>query len=476
MANITKSNSSSRPGSTASIDPSALDLEKVETAHLQDIEHEAHHTTSMEKAISSHPMEQVETHRKSGNLRWFLICLALYTSAFLYGLDNTIVADIQGAVVETFGAVEQLAWLGIGFPLGSIASILPIGKAFGVFDVKWLFIWSLVLFEIGSAVCGASPSMNSLIVGRVIAGAGGAGMYLGILNILSLNTTLSQRPFYISLCALCWGLGCVLGPVIGGSLADTGATGWRWAFYLNLFIFAVTAPVLFFLDSFNPQPDIKFVKKLEHLDWVGVVLNAGMYVAFVMPFTFAGAEWAWSDGRTIGLIVVFGVIFIFFAFQQTFALFTTVERRLFPVDFLRSRDLVLQYIATSTGSTVLFVVIYYIPVFFNFAKGDTNTETAVRLLPFIVLTIISTLFNGIFMPRWKYYMPWYFVGGFFATLGAALIYGFLSASTPNSQIYGFSVLLGLGAGLTVQAGYSVAQAKVPAHRIADAVGFINAGK
>jgi MFS family permease len=91
-------------------------------------------------------------------------------SAFLYGLDTTIAADIQAATVETFGKVQQLAWVGIGFPLGSIVTILPIGKSYGMFDVKWLFISSCVLFEIGSAVCGSAPSMDALIVGRIIAG------------------------------------------------------------------------------------------------------------------------------------------------------------------------------------------------------------------------------------------------------------------------------------------------------------------
>ena len=111
--------------------------------------------------------------------RWFLVCVAIYSTAFLYGLDTTIVADIQAPVVETFGEVQKLGWLGIGFACGSIATILSLGKAFGIFDVKWLYIASIVLFETGSALCGGSPNMNALIVGRILAGAGGAGMYLG---------------------------------------------------------------------------------------------------------------------------------------------------------------------------------------------------------------------------------------------------------------------------------------------------------
>jgi hypothetical protein len=117
--------------------------------------------------------------RPYSGFRWFLVCIAIYSSAFLYGLDNTIVADIQAAAVETFGQVGKLSWLGIGFPLGSIATILSLGKAYGIFDVKWLYVTSLVMFAAGSALCGGAPSMDALIFGRVWAGAGGAGMYLG---------------------------------------------------------------------------------------------------------------------------------------------------------------------------------------------------------------------------------------------------------------------------------------------------------
>jgi len=132
-----------------------------------------------EKGESKHPNNISEPEaptRPYSGFRWFLVCVAIYSSAFLYGLDNTIVADIQAAAVETFGAVEKLGWLGIGFPLGSIATTLSIGKAYGIFDVKWIYVISLVMFEAGSALCGAAPSMDALIIGRVWAGAGGAGM------------------------------------------------------------------------------------------------------------------------------------------------------------------------------------------------------------------------------------------------------------------------------------------------------------
>ncbi|PNP44255.1 hypothetical protein TGAMA5MH_03861 [Trichoderma gamsii] len=112
------------------------------------------------------------------------VCLS-HISALIYGLDTTIAADVQGSIVEAFVHVDQLAWIGAGFPLGSVAVVLPIGVLSTRFNMKWLYISSLVLFEVDSAVCGAAPNMNAIIVGRVIAGAGGAGLFLGCLNYFS---------------------------------------------------------------------------------------------------------------------------------------------------------------------------------------------------------------------------------------------------------------------------------------------------
>jgi MFS family permease len=114
--------------------------------------------------------------------KWILICVTLYLGALLYGmyssgktqrshpaelakgLDTTIAADVQAQVYEDLGHIENLQWVGLGFPMASAATILIYTRAYGLFNVKVLIVWSVFVFEVGSALCGAAPSSSSLIV------------------------------------------------------------------------------------------------------------------------------------------------------------------------------------------------------------------------------------------------------------------------------------------------------------------------
>jgi len=313
--------------------------------------------------------------------------------------------------------------------------------------------------------------MDALIVGRVIAGIGGGGMYLGNLNLITLNTSLRERSIYMGGIGIVWGAGTILGPVVGGSFADSGAT-WRWSFYINLVIFALMIPAMILIPSYQPQPDVPTLTKLKQLDWVGALLNAGLYVSFVIALTFSGTTWAWRDGRTIGTFVACFVVLILFSIQQYFSIFTTPTNRLFPISFLKSRTMVLLYIASAAAGTALFIPVYFIPLYFQFSRGDSGLQAAVRLLPFICVDITFVMGQGILMPLVQYYFPFYILSGIFALIGGALMYTVTSTTSP-AAIYGFTVLIAIGAGIGSQAAYSIAPAKVHPSKIPDSIGFIN---
>lgn len=421
-----------------------------------------HNELEAEQSIQQPQTEKIDHGtRKVTGLRWFLVCSALYLSALMYGLDTTIAADVQGAVIKTFHSdVSQLAWIGAGFPLGSVAVILPYGYVYTVFNMKWLYIAGIVLFQAGSAVCGAAPTMNALILGRVFAGAGGTGIYLGGLNIISAMTERRERGAYLAGTGFVWGLGAILGPVVGGSFSDSSPT-WRWGFYINLVIGAITAPVyLFFLPSLHPAPGKTIGERLTQLDYAGFALSAGMWVSFAMAFISAGGIWAWSEGRTIALIVVFAVLLSIYAAQQYFCILTTAQTRSFPGHLLKSRTQILLYITTTCANTAMFFTTFYIPVYFQFAQNDTSLMAAVRLLPYLLVTITFNLATGWVLPKAKYYMPFCLVSGILLTIASALFFVYLSPSIPPARVYGFSILMGIGTGLTMQLGYSVSSLKV----------------
>lgn len=410
--------------------------------------------------------------RDFNKLRWAIICISLYISIFIYGLDTTIAADVQGSVVEAFGHVEQLAWIGAGFPLGSVSVILLNGVLYESFNMKWVYALSMVLFQAGSALCGAAPNMAALIVGRVIAGAGGSGVFMGCLNYFSSLTTPEERGLYITGTGFCWGIGAVLGPVIGGSFVESSAT-WRWAFYINLIIGAAFGPVYVFgLPSIHLIPNQAFIQRVKRIDFVGLFLGAGVWVFFSMAFTMAGGEWLWNDSRTIGIIVAFALTLLVFAIQQTYSIFTTPDQRSFPVQLLRSRTQVLLYIGTASNITSLFVTVYFIPIYFQFVHNDSALQAAVRLLPYVIVTVCFNLSAGHLLSKIQYYAPIFSISGLFMILGGSLLYAYLDPDTPSSYIYGFTVITAVGSGLTLQIGYAVATLKAPKH-MGDALALQN---
>ncbi|KAJ5611901.1 hypothetical protein N7528_009006 [Penicillium herquei] len=404
-------------------------------------------------------------------VKWVLVVMSIFSCVFLFALDNTIVADVQATIVEEFEDLAMLPWLSVAFMLGAASTLLIWSKGYGLLNCKWLYLITTLIFEVGSAVCGAAPSMNALIVGRTICGLGGAGMYLGVMTILSMLTSPKERPMYLGMVGLVWGLGTVLGPVIGGAFADSSAT-WRWAFYINLCIGGLFAPVFFFMiPSVDPRPGTPLKERLAEIDWLGPILFIGAFVAGIMAIAFGGVLYPWNDSRIIGMFVGSAAMFIAFFIQQGYTILTTYGSRIFPMQYLKNKEMILLFIETAAAGTSSFVPIYFIPMYFQFVKGDGALDAGVRLLPFIVPMVFFNLANGVGMSALGYYMPWYLVGGIFVLVSGALL-KITTLTTSVGQIYGALVIGGIGTGVFSQASFSVAQSLVPPEEIPMAVGFM----
>ncbi|KAF7557831.1 hypothetical protein G7Z17_g376 [Cylindrodendrum hubeiense] len=434
-------------------------------------------TTSATNTLDLSDPEALQTrapHPRDGMsvLRWVSVLVGLFLGALLYGLDTTIAADVQGPIYEDLGEIENLSWIGLGFPMASVAVILLLGRLYGLFDIKPLILSSIIIFEAGSALCGAAPTSAALIIGRVIAGVGGAGMYLGSLTYVAVFAKDKEASLYNALIGLSWGVGAILGPVVGGAFSDSSAT-WRWSFYINLPLAGVLSPVyLFMFPSFDPRKDLRFMEKIRQVDWIGAFLNAAVFSIFMTVVSFSGSTYSWGSGASIALWVVWGLCLIGFIVQQGLCLFTTTELRIYPVHFLKKPLLILLYIVTATASFSNAVVLYYVPLFFQFTRGDGALDAAVRLLPYIVVFIFFVMLAGGLLPVLRRYNVFYIAGGILSTIGGALLFT-IDENTKVSHIYGFEALMGAGLGLMFQTAYTAAATLVTPKDRPNSIGFIN---
>ncbi|KAL5120856.1 hypothetical protein ACEQ8H_001337 [Pleosporales sp. CAS-2024a] len=389
--------------------------------------------------------------------KWALASTAILSSIFLYALDATVVAAVQPLIVTEFDSVDKLAWLSVAFLLTATATNMLWGRIYTQFNSKWLYLGNVLLFEVGSAICGAAPNIDVMIVGRAICGASGSGLYVGVMSLIAVTTTMAERPLYISGTGITWGLGIVLGPVVGGGFSQSHV-GWRWAFYINLLIGAVCAPAwLFLLPSKDPRPGVTYKQRFAELDYLGAGLLMSGLTTFILAINWGGVTYAWNSSAVIATFVVSGVLFILLGIQQVWSILTTLPRRLIPVQFFRSRTVLILFSVTAASGAAAFVPIYFVPLFFQFTRNDNALSAGVRLLPLIVVMVVVVLANGILMAKF--------------VAGSALMFT-VDQNTSASGIYGYTVLIGFGVGMYLQASFSVAQAVVDAENVPPAVGFI----
>ncbi|KAH9993009.1 major facilitator superfamily-domain-containing protein [Xylariaceae sp. FL0662B] len=411
--------------------------------------------------VNKSPSPRDPPVRKLKPLSWFFVVFSLLASLFLFALDNTIVANVQENIIYTLGSIEKLPWISVAFALGAVATNLFWGQLCSHFDSKLLFVSSVVIFEVGSArsaLCGAAPSLDALIGGRAICGIGGM-----------------ERPMYLGFVGLTWGIGTILGPIIGGAFADSAAT-WRWSFYINLCIGGLAAPVyVFLLPASDPRRGQGFLSRAKSLDLFGTVLSAGAITTLVMVISFGGSVYAWNSGQTIGLFVTTGILWIAFILQQRFSLLTRPENRLFPTSLIKSWEMDILFAQTASAQVVVTVPIYFNPLYFQFAKAESAMRSGVQLLPFVLPLVFAVMLNGAVMAQVGYYMPWYMAGSALALAGSALLYT-IDVDTADARIYGYSVLTTFGVGLFSQAGFAVAQMKAAPQLLSHAVAFIGIGQ
>jgi len=235
--------------------------------------------------------------------------------------------------------------------------------------------------------------------------------------------------------------------------------------------------MIFYLPSNNPQPGISILDRLKKIDWAGVFMVTAALALFTLALSFGGNQYAWKSGIVIGFFTASGVLTILFGLSQLPRLIPgqTKARRIFPMHYFLRKDMVLLSIATGAGTCGMFAAIYYIPLFFQFTRGDSAIKAAVRLLPLIVLAVATTVGSGAALSMTGLYTPWYIFGGALVIIGYSLLHT-ITPTTSDANIYGYLILIGTGTGSFVNLGFSVAQAISLKVETESAISFVMQGQ
>ncbi|KAK5996966.1 putative efflux pump gsfJ [Cladobotryum mycophilum] len=379
-------------------------------------------------------------------VKLFCVVVALVLSMFLLSLDQTIVATAIPKITDEFHGLEKVGWYGSAYfmTVGGFQSTW--GKIYKYFPLKFSFLISLLIFEVGSLICGVAPNNNTLIAGRAIAGVGAAGAAAGIYTIIAFAVPPVKRPAFTGIIGAAYGLASVIGPVLGGAFTDK--LSWRWCFYINLPIGGVSAIIimLFFKTPKKAVPEkATLTEKILQMDLGGVALIMGAVITYILALQYGGVSHAWNSSLVIGLLVGFGLIVIAWAVLQWYQ----GERSMIPPRLFTDRTNFVMCICIFFLAGGFFTVIYYLPIYFQSVFGVSPTMSGVRNLPFIIATTIGTIASGVVVTATGYYQPWLLGGGAISAIGCGLLY-LLEVDTSMGKWIGYQVVVGLGLGASFQ--------------------------
>src|SRR4051794_20972998 len=380
----------------------------------------------------------------------------------LAALDQTIVATALPKIVSDLGGITQYSWVFTAYMLTSTVTVPLYGKLGDVYGRKNLFLFAIVVFLIGSALCGAAQSMTQLVLFRAVQGVGAGGLFPLSLAVIGNIVPPRDRGRWQGLIGAVFAASSIIGPAVGGFIVDN--TTWRWVFFVNL---PVGGLALLVISVTMPRR----APLTQHaIDWLGAAVLAAGTASLLLGLVWGGRQYGWGSGHVIGALAMSAV---------TLALFALVERRarepILPFDVLRNPIVAGSVACMALVGMAMFGTISYVPLFVQGVIGTSATSSGVVLTPMTLGAVCTSILTGQLVSRTGRYR-WNAVLGPVVLTFAMLLLWQMDASTTNAEAARNMLIAGIGIGSMMQVFVLSVQNAVPRARIGSATALTQFGR
>ncbi|PYH98952.1 MFS general substrate transporter [Aspergillus ellipticus CBS 707.79] len=438
-----------------------------------------------DSTISSHALEQPPTTHPFNEQTNYVpkrtiitIFLACSTIDLIATMDQTTLSTSLPTISTALHANDLTSWISSSFFLTSTPTQLLHGHLSDIFSRKAILTISLLLFFLGSLTSSLSLTATQLILSRALTGLGGGGLASLAQMIVSDVVPLRQRGKYQGILGAVVAIANGLGPVVGAALASSSPSSssssssaesgnWRWIFRLNLLLTVIAATaVCFFMPLRKVHGEWRV--KLRAVDFLGCGMVLAGTVGVVLGVSYAGV-YAWGDGRVVGCLVAGGVFWAGFVGWE----WKGARWPLVPVGTMfRTRIVRGASLTMFVNGWNLVVQSYFIPAFYQMLFGFGGVRAAAGLVGVVVLQTISSTLSGLVVHWTGRYREPILLGWIVWAVGLGL-FSTLDETSGLGKQMGYAVLIGVGAGNTLQPSLIAIQAGVDRRDMATVTAFRN---